>query len=159
MTILIPMRPQAFAAYREEAVAGYAEDNVVAGRWPGEGAVERSRTEFDRLLPQGLATPGNHLFEILADRNGAVVGAIWMAVEDRHGARGGYVYDVGIVAAHRRQGHATAAFRALESFAAGLGLSTLGLHVFGQNQAAQALYAHLGYQVVGINMLKHLGSR
>jgi hypothetical protein len=35
--------------------------------------------------------------------------------------------------------------------------SSIGLHVFGDNLGAHALYAKLGYGVTGINMLKRLG--
>ena len=157
MTLLQPMRAEAYPAYVESSVLGYAEDNIANGRWPAEGAVERSRAEFLELLPQGLATPDHHLFEILAEPSGETVGHLWLAVELRNGLRGAFVYDVEILPAHRRQGHARRAFQALESVVAAFGLTTIGLHVFGQNAGAQALYAQLGYTVTGMNMLKSLG--
>lgn len=151
------MRPDVFDAYREAAIVGYAEDNIASGRWPLEDAVERSRANFASLLPQGLSTPDNYLFEIKASDTGPTVGALWFAVEERHGVRSAFVYDVEISAAWRRQGHATRAFAALESRVTALGLSSIGLHVFGHNPGAQALYAKLGYGVTGINMVKRLG--
>ena len=36
-------------------------------------------------------------------------------------------------------------------------LSSIGLHVFGQNIGAQTSYRKLGYGVTSVNMLKHLG--
>ena len=159
MTVLAPMRPEVFADYVESSVAGYAEENVAAGRWPQDGALERSAAEFRELLPRGLATPDNHVFEIKASDDGPTVGFIWFATEDRHGRRGAYVYDVVVDAAHRRQGHARRAFLALEPIVAGLGLNSIGLHVFGHNTGAQALYAELGYVVTGLNMLKTLAAR
>jgi ribosomal protein S18 acetylase RimI-like enzyme len=157
MTVLVAMRPDVFDAYREAAIVGYAEDNIASGRWPRDGALEQSRANFESLLPQGLATPDNYLFEIKAADGGPTVGTLWFAVEERHGIRAAYVYDVEISAAHRRQGHATRAFDALESRVTALGLSSIGLHVFGHNPGAQALYAKLGYVVTGINMVKRLG--
>ncbi len=154
MTVLSPMRAEAYAAYLESSVAGYAEDNIAAGRWPRQGAVGRSRASYLELLPHGLATPDNYLYEIMADEGGPVVGVIWFAVEMRHGVRTAFVYDLEIESAHRRQGHARRAFLALEALVAGLGLDSIGLHVFGQNHAAQALYSQLGYVVTGINMVK-----
>ena len=159
MTVLSPMHQEVFAEYVESSVVGYAEENIASGRWPAEGAVERSAAEFRDLLPQGLATPKNHLFEIKATDEGPTVGFIWFAEEDRHGARGAYVYDVVIKEDFRRQGHAERAFLALEPLVAELGLSSIGLHVFGHNTGAQALYAKLGYAVTGINMLKKLNAR
>jgi ribosomal protein S18 acetylase RimI-like enzyme len=151
------MRPEVFAEYLISSVAGYAEGNVSSGRWPADGAVARSRIEFQELLPQGLATPDHHLFEIRESAQGATVGYIWFAAEDRHGIRGAFVYDVEIKEAYRRRGHATRAFQALELRVAAMGLSTIGLHVFGHNAGAQALYQQLGYAVTGINMLKKVG--
>lgn len=157
MTLLTPMRPEVFAAYLDSSVAGYARDNIDAGRWPAEGAVERSRADFDDSLPQGLATPDNYLFEIQDGVGGATVGYLWFAVVVKHGLRSAFVYDLEVKAEHRRQGHAKRAFQALESRVAALGLTSIGLHVFGHNPGAQALYRQLGYGVTGINMQKRLG--
>ena len=150
------MRRESFAPYLQASATGYAEDNVACGRWSPQDALARSLAEFESLLPQGLDTPDNHLFEILAEAEGPVVGVIWFAVEIKHGLRSAFVYDVGIHPQFRRQGHAKRAFEALEPVVAGLGLSSIGLHVFGHNPGAQALYAKLGYGVTGINMLKNL---
>jgi ribosomal protein S18 acetylase RimI-like enzyme len=122
--------------------------------------LERSRADFDRLLPQGLATPDNLIFEIRAgDHEGeveTVVGHLWVAVEWRFGGRSAFVYDLVISPQHRRQGHARRAFLALEEAMAELGIHQIGLHVFADNPGAQALYAGLGYRVTGINMQKDL---
>lgn len=156
MTLLSSMRAEAFAPYLEGAIVGYAEDNVLSGRWPAEGAIERSRADLQRSLPQGLDTPDNYLFEIKSSENDAGVGVVWFAVQVRDGLRSAFLYDLEVKAEFRRQGHAIRALKALEPIVAALGLSTIGLHVFGQNLGAQALYAKLGYGVTGINMVKHL---
>jgi ribosomal protein S18 acetylase RimI-like enzyme len=57
----------------------------------------------------------------------------------------------------RRRGHASAALTELEPIARGLGLSGIGLHVFGHNAAARALYGKLVHAITGVNMLKPLG--
>ena len=158
MTLLRPMPAEAFSAYQQASIIGYAEDKVAVGSWPSAGALERSHEEFASLLPQGLATPDNHIFEILAAEAGPVVGAIWLAIEHHQGVASGYIYNVEIHPEHRRLGHAVRAFQALEPLAAALGAGAIGLHVFGQNFAAQALYRKLGYQVTGINMRKTIVS-
>ena len=150
------MRAEVFAAYLDSSVAGYARDNIDAGRWPIEGAMERSRADFDSLLPDGLATPDNYLFEIQDGAGGATVGYLWFAVIVKHGLRGAYVYDLEVHPDHRRQGHAKRAFQALEARVAALGLTSIGLHVFGHNPGAQSLYSQLGYTVTGINMIKQI---
>ena len=155
MTVLAPMRPETFEAFLQAAIASYAEDNVAAGRWKSPGALERSRADFKRLLPAGLATPDHYLFEIkLTD--GTTIGSVWFAIEERQGARSAFVYNIEIEEKSRRQGHATRAFRELESVATKLGATSIGLHVFGFNRPAQALYSSLGYNVTGLNMMKRL---
>jgi ribosomal protein S18 acetylase RimI-like enzyme len=156
MTVLAPMGAAFYARWRETAAADYAHDNIAAGRWPAEGALERSRREFDELLPQGLATPDNFLFEIRDAEGGTSVGSIWFAIVERGSDRHAYVYDVAVDPAQRRRGHALRAFEALEARVRALGLARIGLHVFGHNPGAQALYRRLGYGVTGINMVKQL---
>lgn len=151
------MNPGSFSGYREAAAKGYADDNVASGRWPEDGALQRSYQDFDQSLPQGLATPDNYLYEIGDETSGAIVGIMWFAVVVKNGLKSAFVYDVEVKAEFRRQGHARAAFAALEPLVKDLGLSSIGLHVFGHNPGAQALYNSLGYGITGVNMLKNLG--
>ena len=156
------MQAATFEAYRETSIRSYAEENIAAGRWPPEGAMERSRLDYATLLPQGLATPNNFLYEIhagadaLEARQSIHVGYLWFAIVEKNGVRSGYVYDLEVAPEYRRQGHAEAAFAAMESLARNMGLPSIGLHVFANNPGAQKLYAKLGYSVTGINMIKHL---
>ena len=119
------------------------------------GALERARADFEYLLPRGLDTPDNFLFEIL-EEDGLVVGFAWLAIERKYGAASAYLYDIGIHAAHRRKGHAMRALRALEDFATGAGATSIGLNVFANNGGAQALYRKLGYTPTNFNMRKRL---
>ena len=157
MSVLIPMSAETFVHYQAAAVAGYAKENVDSGRWPKDGAIERSQADFAASLPQGLSTPDNYLFEITAGNDGECVGYIWFAVVEKNGLRSAFVYDVEIKPEFRRKGHAEAAFNALEPLVLKLGLLSIGLHVFSQNTGAQSLYRKLGYGVTSVNMLKHLG--
>lgn len=160
MTTLVPMREALYADYLAHAMAAYAEENVAAGRWPNDGALERSRDDFQGLLPQGLSTPDNHLFEICAGDDPAAgsarVGWLWIAMQGAGGQRAAYVYDIEIFAAHRRRGHAARAFAAAETLVRGLGAASLGLHVFVNNPGARALYEKLGFHVTGLNLMKPL---
>ncbi|MGN6222441.1 GNAT family N-acetyltransferase [Pseudoxanthomonas sp.] len=152
---LVPMNERAFRAFLHAAVENYAEENVSAGRWPAEGARERSQAAFAQLLPQGAATPDHHLFEIVAGDAGAV-GSLWYGVYTEGEQRQVHVYDVLVHPAHRRRGHAAAAFAAMEAQVRALGIDRIGLHVFAHNAGAQALYARLGYLTVSHNLVKSL---
>lgn len=158
VTILVPMSVAFFPAFLEKAVAGYAEQNVASGRWPAGAALELSRAEHKRLLPEGIASKDNHIFQIHDPATDAVVGSLWLGVQNRTGIPLAYVFNVEVAPEHRHQGHATRAFKALESVVRDLGLSAIGLHVFAYNSGAQALYASLGYEVTGLNMRKTLSN-
>lgn len=156
MILLTPMTQTDFLAYVEETVPAYAAEKVAAGQWSEGESLERSRKSFDEMLPQGLATPDNHLFTVREAATGIDVGMLWIAVQQRGAKRIAYVYDVSIRPAHRRMGHAARAFRALEEKASSLGLDGIALHVFGHNRGAQALYAKLGYRPTNIHMFKEI---
>lgn len=151
------MPAEAFADYLHHAVAAYAQDNVASGRWSAHTAVARSQAEFAALLPQGLATPHQHLFEIAEADTGQAVGVLWLAQEPHDGAQGAFVYDLEIDPRWRRQGHARRALQQLEPLVAEMGMTHIGLHVFAHNPNAQVLYRSLGYQVTGLNMVRRLG--
>jgi len=125
MTALVPMQPEAFAAFLEIASAGYAADNVASGRWLDHEALQLARAESEALLPNGVATPDNYLFEILADPGGPSVGFLWFAALARGSRRVAYLYQLEVHPPFRRCGHGLAALALLESIASDLGLSAV----------------------------------
>jgi ribosomal protein S18 acetylase RimI-like enzyme len=145
-----------FASYKEAAILAYANENVTAGRWTMENAPALSKVSFETLLPQGLATPNNYIYEIQNETMEKTVGTLWFAVFGNDGLKSVFICDIEIKPDFRRQGHAKAAFRQIEEIAHGLGLPRIGLHVFSHNLAAQALYHSLGYGVTGVNVVKTL---
>lgn len=156
MTTLVPMRAEHFDRFRAEAVAAYADDNVRALRWLPEGSVALADREFDRLLPQGVATPGHHLCEILDAPGETTIGYLWFAVVDAPSGRTVYLYNIRVLPEFRGQGHAKAAMEQLEVQAAALGAAAIALHVFALNATAQALYRAVGYGITGFNLIKRL---
>jgi ribosomal protein S18 acetylase RimI-like enzyme len=157
VTVLVPMSTEAFAQYVEAATAGYAEDMVASGRWPGEGALARSVADLWESLPQGLDTPDNYLFEIRDPDSGSSVGFLCFSIQNKGGFPSAFVFDIEVRPEFRRQGYATAALGELERLVRDMGLTGIALHVFRDNAAAQRLYRALGYDVTGVNMLKQLG--
>lgn len=143
MPVLRPMTQPEYAAWLAAIIPAYAEDKVASGQWAEDAALELSKKEYGELLPQGTETPDNHLFTIL-DEKAALVGVLWFAVKTKSNARIAFIFDVTVLEARRRQGHAKRALLALEAEVRNLGLSGIALHVFGHNTAAQALYAKLG---------------
>jgi ribosomal protein S18 acetylase RimI-like enzyme len=152
---LEPMTQAEFDAWLSRAIVEYAQEHIVDGRWSADEAVEKSRAEHDQLLPQGLATPDNHLWSILRARDRERVGVLWVNVRQKPKPHA-FVYNIEIFPDFRRQGFAEAAMKQLEVEARRMGAETIRLHVFGHNTAARPLYEKLGYIPTNIVMAKPL---
>jgi len=144
-----------FEEFIATTIPEYAADKVTAGQWPEEQSLELSRQAILDLLPQGLLTPDNLFFTVL-DEDEKPVGTLWIATWEQAGEHIAYVYDLRIRPECRRLGHATRALSAAEDEARRLGLSGIGLHVFGHNAAGRALYEKRGYRPTNISMFKPL---
>ena len=153
MSVLRPMSQPEYDTWVAQTIPAYAADKVASGQWPQDTALEQSKKENDELLPQGLATPDNQFFTIV-DAAGAPVGMLWFAVKTRFAARIAYVFDVNVRPERQREGHASAAFLALEDEVRKFGLAGIALQVFGHNTAGQGLYAKLGFRPTSISMFK-----
>lgn len=154
--ILERMTPAEFEAYLPPAIAEYAADRIAAGNWAEAEALSRAQREFADLLPQGIATPNQHLFTIRDAARAQAVGVIWLAAMSHFGQPSAFIYDLRIFDAFQRRGYGMQAMLAVEREAQALGMDRIGLHVFGHNSAAQALYLKLGYAITNINMTKRL---
>lgn len=155
---LVPMNEADFRAYMDWSIADYAQEHIRTGRWSQEEGLQRAKQQYQELLPDGLESPNQYLFSIQNTVAGEKVGMLWFAVQEHGGKPGAFVYDVKIEEQFRRHGYGEQAFVILEEKVRALGLDTIGLHVFGHNHAARALYEKLGYVPTNINMLKTLKS-
>jgi ribosomal protein S18 acetylase RimI-like enzyme len=155
VTRLVAMDEADFAGFAKEAPRGYAKDQVEAGAWSPDKALELATADFKRLLPQGLGTPDHFLF-VLRDSTNQAVGILWFARKERAGTKVAYVYSIFIREKFRRKGHAASALRALEGHAQSMGLAGIELHVFGQNAKARALYQKIGFHETNVTMFKSL---
>ena len=157
MIRLAPMTAGQFARYMETAVDDYAEGRFRCGDCTREEAQARAAEGYARLLPQGLATPGNFLYAIHSDGAREPIGLAWIAMPGPDGPQSAYLYDFAIAATHRRRGYGAASLRAVEGIARGMGARRLALNVMGWNAPARALYEKAGFGITGIGMCKTLG--
>ena len=158
MLILRPMTAGDFERFVGHSAPQYAAEKVTSGEWTPEEAPERGDREFRQLLPQGPDTPDNHLFHLHDPQEGTDVGVLWYALQTRAGSVTAFVYEVEVYEPHRRRGYATQAFALLEHDAAARGATNIGLHVFGHNTGARALYEGMGFQTTNVIMRKELGT-
>lgn len=143
-----------FMAYYSDAITSYAEMHVSSGSWPAEGALERAANEHAALLPNGLATPGHHLYTARDGDNR--VGMLWFAEQAFGNGQIAYVFNVEIDKELRGNGYGKAIIQALEAEVRTVGLDNIQLHVHGNNQVARSLYTKLGYIETNVIMSKLL---
>jgi ribosomal protein S18 acetylase RimI-like enzyme len=147
------MTPDEYADYHGHSVRTYAEQMAEMGGVEASIAWADSERTMRELLPDGLATEGQHL--LVAESAGERVGIVWVgARRDRHDLW--WVWDVEIDDGMRGRGLGRAAMVAAEDYARAQGVARLGLNVFGGNAAAIALYDALGYAVDAQQMSKPL---
>lgn len=151
MIKLEPIQQEEFERFLEREIRGYAEDHVRNGNWPAEGALERSRKEFEHYLPEGIHSQDQYIYSII-DESDNKIGVLWVQVKD-HKA---FIFDFVIDEAFRGRGYGKQALAAMDEKLKSMNAESVALHVFGDNIAAQELYKKVGFQITGIHMKKTL---
>ncbi len=143
---LVPLRPEEFEAWAERSRRGFADQQARSGSMPAADARAYAGRQLAALLPHGSATPGHHLWTLVAA--GEAVGSLWLAIGHRPGGPEAYLYEIELDPAARGRGLGRAAMLAAEDAARSLGATRMRLNVFGHNAVAAGLYEDLGYAVV-----------
>jgi GNAT superfamily N-acetyltransferase len=151
---LKPISATAYEAWLARLVPSYAADMVRAGHWTRDEALERARRQTAELLTSGRETAGHYIWTI-ADESGAGAGVLWVAIQANRPERA-FIYDIEVDPSRRGQGLGTAALAALDDWARANGVTTIGLHVFGDNEGARRLYRRMGYVETSVQMEKRL---
>jgi ribosomal protein S18 acetylase RimI-like enzyme len=151
MVKLEPIQQEHFDRFLERGIREYAEDHVRNGNWPAEGAIERSRKEFENLLPDGIHSRDQYLWSIV-DEAGNKIGVLWVQVKEQKA----FIYDFIIDEAFRGKGYGKQALAAMDEKLKSMDVESVGLHVFGDNITAQGLYKKMGFEITGMHMKKLL---
>jgi len=151
---LVELDEVTFQEYKKHLVRDYAADKVRAGAWSKSEAESNAAKDLDGLLPEGPVTRNHFLYTVKDDSIPAEVGIVWFALTDSGVGRSVWIYDLIIHENFRRRGYASQTLNLVEQRAAQLGATSVGLHVFGHNKGAQALYKEQGYNTTSITMAK-----
>jgi ribosomal protein S18 acetylase RimI-like enzyme len=143
-----------YAAWRDEEIADYARDIAENGDTPPAAARRRAADDLERVLPDGLATPGHAIYVL--EQDGAAVGRLWLAERLMDGRRALFIYDIHVDPAFRGRGLGRAAMLLAEDEARVRGIGRIELNVFGGNTVARRLYLSLGYVERAVLMAKDL---
>ncbi|KAB1152048.1 GNAT family N-acetyltransferase [Micromonospora sp. AMSO12t] len=154
MLRLEPMTAEQYLRYRRRAEASYAQHIAESGALPAPEAERKAQEDYATLLPDGLATPGHHLWTVHDGDD--EVGMFWLHVEQKSDGPHAFCYDVEVRPEVRRRGHGRAMFQAVEQRCREWGVVSIGLSVFGFNLPARRLYEQLGFEATAIQMRKRL---
>lgn len=149
MVKLEPMHQEDFERFLERAVRDYAEDHVRNGNWSAEGALEKSKNEFEHYLPEGIQSPNQYLWSIINEENDKI-GVLWVQVKEGKA----FIFDFVIDEEFRGKGYGKQSLAAMDETLKSMGAESVALHVFGDNVSAQALYRKAGFEITGIHMKK-----
>ncbi len=141
-----PMSADRFPSFAEASEVAFAEELAASGRYSLEDARVESRRQMAMELPDGLDTEGQELFTAWVD--GRDVGVLWVGIRSRGGRPHAFVLDIEVTESERRKGYGRELMLAAERVAREHGADSIGLHVFGFNESAIALYESLGYRRV-----------
>jgi len=151
MVKLEPIQQEDFEIFLERGIREYAGDHVRNGNWSSEEALDRSKKEFESLLPDGIRSKDQYLYSII-DNSGNKIGVLWVQVKDQKA----FIFDFIIDEAFRGKGYGKQALIAMDEKLKSMNVESVGLHVFGDNITAQELYKKMGFQITGIHMKKIL---
>jgi len=152
---LVRMTESEYNIWAPRSRAGYAADKIKANGLSKIEAEKNASEAFERILPQGFHSPDNFLFSA-KDENQNILGFIWFCIRGSEPDKRAFVCDVLIEEKYRGQGHGKQMMRLMELEARKLGLTRIGLHVFGFNAVAIGLYRSLGYATTDLQMEKDL---
>jgi RimJ/RimL family protein N-acetyltransferase len=156
MINLRAMSDREFKDYLDGLYIGYADEQVSAGSWPADRALELAKAEIHEMLPDGLSSKNNYLYSLVVSDEPAPVGALWILIRERNKQKEAFIADIVIFDDFRRKGYGAQALKALDETIKGMGIHRIRLQVFGHNLAARDLYEKSGYKMVNIYMEKQV---
>lgn len=148
---LRPMTPAEYVGFRAGFIRAWADDLARVDDLDDAQALAEATRRTDADLALGVASPGHHLFTILAGDE--AVGSLWFSIDA--GGRA-FLDEVQVAARERGRGHGRRAIALAEAEARHLGATHIELNVYEHNPRARALYASLGYRATKLTMRKPL---
>ena len=148
------MNQQTFKVFYEESIIEYAAEHVKSGGWEEDGSIERARTEFENLLPDGLNTSNQYLLSVI--NNSVDIGYLWLHIFAVKEQKKCFIYDIKIKDTYRGHGLGTKTMECIEKYCKNKEVESIGLHVFGHNKRAVSLYNKMGFETTNYRMEKKL---
>jgi ribosomal protein S18 acetylase RimI-like enzyme len=149
------MNEEEFSVWKAHSRKNYAKEKESEGYSP-EDALELSDKSFSSLLSEGIHSQDQHLYTVVDTENLKAVGILWWGLQKQGKQKLPWIYDIEMKEEYRGKGYGRLAMLAAEKDVKEKGYHRLGLHVFGHNKSARALYESLNYQTKNVIMQKDL---
>lgn len=150
--VLRAMTEGIFKSYMREHEEEYARDRMITDHESFEAALEMTRRQHEKMLPDGVRTSGHYFFAVHDEQTGKHVGYVWFASRPPTLS----LYHILIHPADRRRGYGRAVLQAVEQRARELSCEVIWLNVMGHNRQAVEFYEACGYRVAAMHMNKFL---
>jgi ribosomal protein S18 acetylase RimI-like enzyme len=150
MIHLNPLTEQEFQDYLAFMISDHAREITKNFNLTLQAALEESEMMMSDLWKDGLLTEGQYLYNIQDSKTYEKVGILWYGLIPE--INQAYVYHIFIDDLHRRKGYGKKTLENLQSMLKQTGIDSIGLSVFGKNEAAYQLYKKLGYKNTRISM-------
>ncbi|MBH0161526.1 MULTISPECIES: GNAT family N-acetyltransferase [Fictibacillus] len=141
---------QEFKEYQTFMISDYALEITKNFNLSLQSALEESEMMMKDLWKDGLFTEGQYLYKIKDSKTNEKVGILWYGLIPE--INQAYVYHIFIDELYRRKGYGKGTLEKLQSMLKQSGIDSIGLSVFGENEAAYQLYKKLGYKNTRISM-------
>jgi ribosomal protein S18 acetylase RimI-like enzyme len=153
MVELRKMTAAEYEVFRAASKEEFLKEKIKSEDRPREELEPEVDKHLASILPSGQNTPDHYFYSVVY---GATrIGSLWFAVRGKKNPKA-FLYDISLEPEHQDKGFGRLTMLLLEDEARKLGLKRVGLHVFGHNQRARALYGKLGYEVIDLVLEKSL---
>ena len=156
MIFLKPMSAETFESFKRDSQTAYATNLASVEDIPIEVALKSASEQFDKLIPNGIATPGQSFFNVLETDSCKTVGYLWLGIQNRFDKKVVSINDITISPAYRGRGLGKSLMKLVEQEARKTGASRIRLHVFHSNEVAKSLYLAMGFIPTNLDMRKDL---
>ncbi|MET9078225.1 GNAT family N-acetyltransferase [Streptomyces sp. NPDC004232] len=149
---LEPPTEDEFGRWIEPQIRDCARSYVRAGTPSPEEVLTKACECVGRLLPNGVATPGHHLWVARDEETGERVGRLWIEMRSSASSPEAFIHFVGVDENEQGKGYDRAMMNAGVVAARRLGAASIAWNVYGENTTAYDLCSSLGHRSMGQTM-------
>jgi GNAT superfamily N-acetyltransferase len=138
-----------FSRYRKIGLERYAQDIARNYNRPIDEVRVEAKKQVKQILYHDLSTKGHFLYSVLKRKTGEAVGLVWFKVDEAK--KSAFLYDILVHETYRGKGYSRKTLELLETKLRHMGITQLGLYVFGHNRVAIKLYKTQGFHTASLN--------